>query len=43
MLLAEDPPRFEVFLEGASLLQFRNDVRVPGRGSNVGFRSLIGE
>ncbi len=43
MLFAEETPRVEFFLEGAALRQFRNDVRVPGRGSAVDFRSLIGE
>ncbi|RYG23366.1 hypothetical protein EON82_14235 [bacterium] len=42
MMLFEDPHKTEFFLEGASLLQFRNDVRVPGDGSNINFRSLVG-
>ena len=39
-----DAPIFRnaVWIEGAALLQLQNNVRVPGNGSTVDYRSLIG-
>lgn len=36
------PPRLELMLEGGSVSSQRNVVRVPGNGTTVNFRDLIG-
>ena len=42
MFVSDVPQSSEFFFESAYLIQLRNDVRVPGSGSNVDYRSLIG-